>query len=142
VATDNKNAEKERYEARAQAQSEAKARNEESAKPSADEFEAAGLATNDAGAPTTSLDPIVGLANSSLASTGEQVEVPKTPKEIAKEGSELGAAGDFSTGGNLPPQAGSGAPVFARVWSMDADHTTGNRHLPDTFKPDCSVRVS
>ncbi len=109
-------------------------------------LEDASVDKTDAGAPDTSgeASPFVAFAKSAVASTGEQVEVPKTPQEIAEQGSKLGADGDYSTGGNVnPPSGGSvDGPVYARVWAMDADQTVGNRHLPDTFKPDCSVRVS
>lgn len=93
------------------------------------------------------VDPFVALADSGTAATGEQVVVPKTPKEIAEEGTKLSIAGDFSTGGNLDANLGrdagsASAPVFSRVWSMDADQTVANRDKADTFKPDCSVRVA
>lgn len=79
-----------------------------------------------------------------IPATGELVEVPKTPKEIAREGSSLSASRD--SGGDYDPAVGRAlgearqAPVYERVWAMDADHTTANRLDPDTFKPDCSVK--
>ncbi len=96
------------------------------------------------GAPATSVvDPTVAFANSSQASTGEVVEVPKTPKEIAEQGTKLAEAGDFSTGGSpVNPSGDPSQPVYARVWGMDTDHTTNNRYQPDALNPDCSVRVS
>lgn len=138
---------KERDEARAQAQAEKEDQMQAQAEKESQDaaLEAAGVEKTDGGAPDTSgtVDPFVAFANSALAATGEQVEIPKTPQAIAEQGTELGLAGDFSTGGNLPPVSGSSNdPVYARVWAMDTDHTTGNRHLPDAFKPDCSVRVS
>jgi hypothetical protein len=86
------------------------------------------------------------FAHSAQAATGQLVEVPKTPEEIAAQGTKLGASGDHSTGGFNDPFANPGrrpeaAPDMTRVWAMDADHTTNNRHLPDSLKPDCSVEA-
>src|SRR5262245_42042250 len=78
------------------------------------------------------------FATSALASDGTVVTVPKTPEEIAQQGTELGIAGDHSTGGNLAPVVGTepgqaSGPVYQRVWGMDADHTVKNRSDPDSL---------
>lgn len=75
------------------------------------------------------------------------VTIPKTPAEIAAEGTALGKAGSEATGQALTvatADAGADTPVspYRRVWGMDADHTTDNRNKPDQLHPDCSVLVA
>lgn len=77
---------------------------------------------------------------------GSIVRVPKTPEEIAREGTALGVAGAFATGGSPAVAEAEGEvpvdptiPTYQRVWGMDADHTTDNRSKPDQLHPDCSV---
>lgn len=82
-------------------------------------------------------DPITGLP-SAMAASGEVVSVPVTPEEIARQGTELGQAGDVSTGGNVEPVGDPRQSKSRRIWGMDNDHTVDNRADADPLKPDAA----
>lgn len=80
---------------------------------------------------------------SAMAATGGLVKVPKTPDEVAKQGTALGMANDHASGGDLTRELpgfseNPGVTRGKRIWAMDNDHTTNNRNDFDPLKPDCS----
>lgn len=88
----------------------------------------------------TDIDPVTGPAKGLMASDGTVIEVPKTPEAIAEQGTRLGLANDFATGGvSGDPAVHPKQPKFTRVWGMDADHTENNRGNLFSVKPDCST---
>lgn len=137
-----------REQARAQEQEQReqeRATKRDSGTPTEQPADDAGKADDTDPATTGALGQAAGFASSTQAATGEVVEVPKTPDEIAEQGTELGNTGDFSTGGAVDPvnpeQATSG-PQFTRLWGMDDDHTERNRGSFDSLKPDASVQTA
>jgi hypothetical protein len=68
---------------------------------------------------------------------GSITKLPKTPQEIAAEGTKVALSGSLDAGGNLPPNDQSDAEKpLRRVWALDTDVNTNRRNDADPLQGD------
>ena len=65
-----------------------------------------------------------------LERDGDVTILPKTPKEIAQQGTKIARAGSLDAGGNPPEDAPTGELPLVRIWALDTDVNT-NRRVTD-----------
>jgi hypothetical protein len=76
-------------------------------------------------------------ADEGAGDPGEVTVLPKTPQEIAEQGTAISASGSLDAGGNVPlPEGRRGQPPLTRVWATDTDPNTNKRFGFDPLQQD------